>query len=221
VPSAPDRTNAAPPPVAAKATKPVPRKRVPAEERREDVLSIAAQVVARDGMHAASTAEIARLSGMSHAYLFRLFPTKEDLLLEVARRCCVTMRQEMIGAGETAKAAGEDPLAAMGLRWLELLEDRVLLQVSLQSISAAHGMPALGAQLRDSWELIVTDIERVSEAPVDEVRAFIAEGMLLKIISGLGAEQAPWVERLHHGPLPCTPEEMHDGLREIAVIRRD
>ncbi|MBJ7473148.1 MAG: TetR family transcriptional regulator, partial [Solirubrobacteraceae bacterium] len=43
-----------------------PRKRVPAEERREDVLAIAAQVVARDGMHAASTAEIARLAGMSH-----------------------------------------------------------------------------------------------------------------------------------------------------------
>lgn len=202
------------------ASKPAPRKRVPAEERREDVLSVAAQVVARDGMHAASTAEIARLSGMSHAYLFRLFPTKEDLLLEVARRCCVTMREEMVGAGEKANAAGEDPLVAMGLRWAELLEDRTLLQVSLQSISAAQVMPALGAQLRDAWELIVTDIERISGADVDEVRGFIAQGMLLKIISGLGAEQSPWVERLHHGPLPCTPEAMREGIREIAVVHR-
>ncbi len=195
-------------PGAAKRGKPAPRRRVPAEERREDVLRVAAQVVARDGMHAASTAEIAKAAGMSHAYLFRLFPTKEELLLEVARRCCVTMREQMIGAGEDATAAGEEPLAAMGARWIELLDDRTLLQVSLQSISAAQAMPALGAQLREAWELIITDIERVSGASTDEVRAFVAEGMLLKVISGLGAEQSPWVERLHGGPLPCGPAEV-------------
>ncbi|MBJ7473187.1 MAG: TetR/AcrR family transcriptional regulator, partial [Solirubrobacteraceae bacterium] len=172
------------------------------------------------GMHAASTAEIARLAGMSHAYLFRLFPTKEELLLEVARRCSVRMREEMVGAGETATAAGEDPLVAMGLRWVELLEDRTLLQVSLQSISAAQAIPELGEQLRAAWELLVTDIERISGAGTDEVRAFIAQGMLLKIISGLGAEQAPWVERLHDGPLPCTPETMRDGLEEITAPHR-
>lgn len=200
--------------------KPAPRKRVPADERREDVLRVAAEVVARDGMHAASTAEVARLAGMSHAYLFRLYPTKEALLLEVARRGCITMREEMIGAGERARISGEDPLAAMGARWIELLEDRTLLQVSLQSISAAQAMPALGVQLREAWEQIVVDIERVSGAPVDDVRAFIAEGMLLKIISGLGAEQSPWVERLHGGPLPCTPAQVGKVLDE-AVLDRD
>ncbi len=203
-----------PKPAARRSNKPAPRKRVPAEERREDVLRVAAEVVARDGMHAASTAEIAKAAGMSHAYLFRLFPTKEELLLEVARRCCVTMRDDMIGAGEAARAAGEDPLAAMGARWIELLDDRTLLQVSLQSISAAQAMPALGEQLREAWELIVADIERVSGASTDDVRAFVAEGMLLKVISGLGAEQSPWVERLHGGPLPCGAAEVARVLDE-------
>lgn len=196
--------------------KAAPRKRVPAEERREDVLAVAAEVVARDGMHAAGTAEIAKRAGISHAYLFRLFPTKEELLLAVAREACARMRREMVEAGEVARAAGEDPLVAMGLRWMQLLEDRTLLQVSLQSISAARSMPVLGEQLREAWELIVTDIERIAapEADRDAVRAFIAEGMLLKIIGGLGAEESPWVVRLHDGPLPCTPERMQEGIDE-------
>ena len=70
--------------------RPTPRKRVPAEERREDVLRVAAEVIARDGMHAASTAEIAKRAGISHAYLFRLFPTKDELLLAVSHRCVIT-----------------------------------------------------------------------------------------------------------------------------------
>lgn len=187
--------------------RPAPRKRVPAEERREDVLRVAAEVIARDGMHAASTAEIAKRAGISHAYLFRLFPKKEDLLLAVSHRCGDVMHQAMIRAGERAKARGEDPLVAMGMEWTSQLTDHTNLLVSLQSITASRSIPELGDRLRTAWGEVVDDIARISGGSPDEVRAFVAQGMLLQVISALGAEESPWATWLHHGPLPCNVDE--------------
>jgi AcrR family transcriptional regulator len=208
VASTPDTTA---PQARAPKPKPASRKRVPAEERREQVLAAAAQVVARDGMHAASTAEIARLSGISHAYLFRLFPTKEDLIIAVAVANSRAMHSAMNHAGEAAKARGEEPLMAMAEEYQELLRDRTQLQVMLQSISASASIPALGDRMRAEWEGIVVDIERISGAGPDDARAFLAQGMLLLVISGLGAEESDWATRLHHGPLPCAPGQIGIG----------
>lgn len=180
-----------------------PRKRVPAEERRIEVVRVAMDVVARDGIHGASTAEIAKLAGISHAYLFRLFPTKEELMIAVSQEAGDRMHQRMVVAGEAATARGDDPLEAMGAEWIELLRDRTALRVSLQAIAAAELVPALGEHLRAAWEEVIADIERISGADTDRVREFVAQGMLLKIIAGLGAEQSDWATRLHHGPLPC------------------
>ncbi len=188
-------------------TKAKPRKRVPAEERREDVLRVAADVIARDGMHAASTAEIAKRAGISHAYLFRLFPTKEDLLLAVSHRCGDAMHQGMVKAGERAKARGEDPMIAMAVEWTNQLSDSTNLLVSLQSITASRSIPELGDRLRDAWGEVVADIARLTGGTPDEVRAFVAQGMLLQVISALGAEESEWASWLHNGPLPCTPDE--------------
>lgn len=188
--------------------KPAPRKRVPAEERREQVLVVAAEVIARDGMHAASTAEIAKKSGISHAYLFRLFPTKDELLVAVALQNAHGIRLGMVRAGERARARGEQPLVDMAQEFQDMLGDRTRLQVMLQSISAAASIPALGDRLRAEWEGIVEDIERLSGAGPDDTRAFMAQGMLLMTITGLGAQEATWVERLHHGPLPCDPGQI-------------
>lgn len=201
--------------------RPAPRKRVPAEERREDVLRVAAEVIARDGMHAASTAEIARRAGISHAYLFRLFPKKEDLLLAVSHRCGDAMHQAMIQAGERAKSLGEDPLVAMGAEWTSQLEDQTNLLVSLQSITASRSIPELGDRLREAWGEVVDDIARLSGGTPDEVRAFIAQGMLLQVIAALGAEQSDWATWLHDGPLPCADESAVDKAAAVArVIKR-
>lgn len=164
---------------------------------------MACEVIARDGMHAASTAEIAKAAGISHAYLFRIFPTKEELQIAVAGTCGDQMLTQMVGAGEAARARGEDPMPPMGQAFQDFLADRTSLRVSLQAISAAESIPALGEALRASWEHVISELERVSGAEPAELRAFIAEGMLLKIIAGLGAENADWVVRLYGSPLPC------------------
>ncbi len=195
---------------------PARRRRVPAEQRREEVVQIAAEVVARDGMHAASTAEIARRAGISHAYLFRLFPTKDELLLAVSHWCGDAMHQAMLDAGRAAKARGEDPLPAMGAEWLAQLENPTNLAVALHAITAARSIPALGDRLRTAWGEVVRDIADLSGATADETRAFIAQGMLLMVVSGLGAEATDWVAWLHHGPLPCaTDPAVVDAVRAV------
>lgn len=180
-----------------------PRQRMSADARRDQIIGVAAEVIARDGMHAASTAEIAELAGISQAYLFRLFPTKEELQIAVAATCGQQMLELMVAAGVDARARGEDPLPPMAQAWQDFLGDRTRLRVSLQAISAAESIPALGEALRASWEVVVMELGRVTGVGPDELRAFIAEGMLLKIIAGLGAEEADWVVHLYGSALPA------------------
>jgi AcrR family transcriptional regulator len=58
-----------------------------AEQRRAELLEAAASEFAIAGFHGTSTEAIARRAGISHAYLFRLFPTKKHLCLAIAQRC--------------------------------------------------------------------------------------------------------------------------------------
>ncbi len=197
------------------AAQPARRRRVPAEQRRGEVIQVAAEVIARDGMHAASTAEIARRAGISHAYLFRLFPTKDELLLAVSHWCGDAMHQAMIDAGRAAKARGEEPLPVMGAEWMAQLANPTNLAVALHAITAARSIPALGERLREAWGEVVRDIAELSGATADETRAFIAQGMLLMVVSGLGAEQTEWASWLHGAPLPCG----NDGTAALDAAR--
>ncbi len=49
--------------------------------RRETIVAAAATEFALHGLHGASTVRIAQRAGISHAYVFRFFPTKRDLFL--------------------------------------------------------------------------------------------------------------------------------------------
>jgi len=57
-----------------------------AEERREAVLTAAMQVFGERGFLGTPTMDIAQAAGISQAYLFRLFPSKLDLVLAVVER---------------------------------------------------------------------------------------------------------------------------------------
>jgi len=70
-----------------------------ADERREAVLAVADRVYAERGFAATPTMAVAEAAGISHAYLFRLFPTKSDLTLAVVGRVNERLR-EVVEAGE-------------------------------------------------------------------------------------------------------------------------
>jgi AcrR family transcriptional regulator len=65
-----------------------PTVRRSADERREQILGIAIEHFAVDGYHGTSTNVIAREARISQPYIFRLFRTKQELLLACDERAC-------------------------------------------------------------------------------------------------------------------------------------
>src|SRR5688572_29031049 len=106
-----------------------------ADERRAAVLEVAREEFARSGFHGTSTERIAQRAGVSQPYLFRLFGTKKHLFLACVRAGFDTVLETFERASNGL--AGEEALLAMGESYVELLEDRTLLQAQMQAYAAA------------------------------------------------------------------------------------
>jgi AcrR family transcriptional regulator len=63
--------------------------RVPAAQRRQQILEVATGLFARQGFHGTTTRQIAEQVGVKEIILFRLFPTKRDLYWAVIEAKCV------------------------------------------------------------------------------------------------------------------------------------
>src|SRR5580693_8538934 len=87
------------------------KQRMPAAERRELVLDAAVAEFAVHGLAGASTEDVARQAGISQPYLFRLFPTKKALFLELVDRCFRRIRDTFTAAA--GDLTGEEALMAM------------------------------------------------------------------------------------------------------------
>jgi AcrR family transcriptional regulator len=168
-----------------------------ADERRETILQAAERVFAARGLHGTPTTEVAKAAGISQAYLFRLFPTKAELFAALTQRVNDRVHETMARAAAEAKAAGEDPMMAMGKAYIGLLQDRNLLLVQLHAHGASDD-PAIRDQMRRCFARLVDLVERETDAGPDEIRAFFAEGMLLNVLAAMGAEQldAHWAKVL-------------------------
>src|SRR3954454_15084822 len=106
------------------------RTRVPAAERREQVVAIALRHFADGGFNGTSTEAIAAEVGVSQPYLFRLFRTKRELFLA----CCAESNRRIREAFRPAAAAAPhgEKLTAMGSAYMDLLTDRHLLRFQQQ-----------------------------------------------------------------------------------------
>lgn len=174
-----------------------PRTLSTAEDRREAVVQAAVRLVARGGT-GTSTLAVAKAAGISQAYLFRLFPTKDDLMVAVARRCHDRILSAFAAASARAKASGEDPLEAMGRAYLGLMTDRELLQLQLHVQAASIDHAALRDASRDGFRRLVEHVQEHTPASPDEVRSFFAHGMLVNVMTAIdaGAVREPWAELL-------------------------
>jgi AcrR family transcriptional regulator len=66
-----------------------PTSRVPAAQRRQQILEAATALFARQGFHGTTTRQIAEKVGVKEIILFRLFPTKRELYWAVIEAKCV------------------------------------------------------------------------------------------------------------------------------------
>jgi AcrR family transcriptional regulator len=82
--------------------------RIPACERRQQILAVATALFARRGFHGTTTREIAEQVGVQEVILFRLYPSKEELYWAVMEAKCdaapgVAGLKELLAAGRPDK----------------------------------------------------------------------------------------------------------------------
>lgn len=173
-----------------------------AEDRREAVLAAAQRVFGARGLHGTPTTEIAQAAGISHAYLFRLFPTKTDLVVAAVQASNRRIIETFAAAARDAVADGSDPMEAMGHAYADLLGDRELLLMQLHSFAASPDMPEVREAARDCFARLVDLIEQSTDATPDEIRTFFAHGMLMNVMAAIDADRsdAHWAKALNKSP---------------------
>ena len=157
-----------------------------ADERREAIVVAALREFAAGGYTGTSTESIARAVGVSQPYLFQLFGTKRELFLAVVRHGFQRTRlvfHEAAHRGPTDDQACT-VLELMGKAYMELLSDRDLLRMQLQSY-AACGEADVRQVVREEFTELYLSVKRDSGASNQEIHHFFAEGMLLNVAAAL------------------------------------
>ena len=158
------------------------KQRMSAVERREMVLEAAVPEFAIHGLAGTSTEDVARRAGISQPYLFRLFPTKKALFIELVGRCFRRVRDTFAAAA--GESTGEEALMAMADAYERLLDDRTLLLLQMQAYAACDDPDirvATRAGFKKLWELA----ERLTGLPFQDVVDFFAIGMLMNVAAAM------------------------------------
>ncbi|MFY7066854.1 TetR/AcrR family transcriptional regulator [Nocardiopsis changdeensis] len=172
-----------------------------AEARRAAILRHAVPVFARSGYHATPVTEIADAAGISQAYVFRLFGSKLGLFTATLDRCFGLIEQALREGAEKAPGApASQVLAAMGDSYAELIADRDLLMLQVHAQSAAD-VPEVRECMRRGYASAVTLVHELSGGTREQVRYFMAMGLMCHLITALDLDgvDEPWALTLTSG----------------------
>ncbi|HTW19772.1 MAG TPA: TetR/AcrR family transcriptional regulator [Mycobacteriales bacterium] len=170
-----------------------PATRMTAAERRADVLRAAVAPFAKGGYHGTSTEEVARAAGISHPYLFRLFPTKKELFLALVAHGFARVREAFVEA--VGDQTGEAAMEAMGEAYSELLRDRDELMLQMQCYVACDD-EEIAEATRYEFGRLWREVVRLSGASDEEMQQFFALGMLMNVIASMDAtsHSSAWIK---------------------------
>ncbi|GLU87876.1 TetR family transcriptional regulator [Agromyces sp. NBRC 114283] len=153
--------------------------RIPATERREQILEAATRVFGELGYAGATTDRVAKAAGISQPYVVRMFGTKEQLFIEVLERTC----ELIVAAFDRAVAdeASDTPVGPrIGEAYVHLVEtERGVLLALMQGFILGHD-PNIGPVARRGF-LRIYDRMREVMSP-DEAMRFMAQGMLINTL---------------------------------------
>jgi AcrR family transcriptional regulator len=171
------------------------RRRVPAAERREELIGAAVHEFARGGLHGTAVERIARRVGVAQPYVFSLFANKRELFLAALERSfnevADTFRRAASEFREGRAPDGcEDALDAMGHAYKALLlEDRDYLMLQHQCYAACGDDELVRAQVRHRYAELVALARELSGASPERLDDFFRYGMALNVAAALGVEE--------------------------------
>jgi AcrR family transcriptional regulator len=169
------------------------RRRVPAAERREDLIAAAVHEFAHGGLHGTPVERIARRVGVAQPYVFSLFANKRELFLAALERSFERVAETFrTAAAEFAQgrapAQCTDVLEAMGHAYKELLlSDRDYLMLQHQSYAACDD-ELVRARVRRRYAELVELAGKLSGAEQERLDDFFRHGMALNVAAALGVE---------------------------------
>jgi AcrR family transcriptional regulator len=169
------------------------RRRVPAAERREELIAAAVHEFAHGGLHGTPVERIARRVGVAQPYVFSLFPSKRELFLAALERGFERVAEAFRrAAAEYAEGSAhedcEDALEAMGHAYKEmLLGDRDYLMLQHQSYAACDD-ELVRARVRRRYAQLVELARELSGAESERIDDFFRHGMALNVAAALGVE---------------------------------
>jgi AcrR family transcriptional regulator len=165
-----------------------------ADARRASILRAAIVEFARSGYAGTSTEAIATRAGISQPYIFRLFGTKKDLFIATYDMVSAAIEDAFIAAAQGLE--GEDAMAAMGLAYLELLQDPDLLQVQLHAFAAAAADPDIARAGQETFRRLWRLATQYADVPPEQMREFFAQGMLCSVLAAIDLRSVgePWAQ---------------------------
>jgi AcrR family transcriptional regulator len=158
----------------------VPRRNA---DTREDIRAVAIELFAENGVEQTSLRQIAERLDITKAALYYHFPSKDELLAELARPMIEDLETYVAGA----RGAEPDDAPELLHRYLELCHrHRLLMQGVLREPAVLARLGVLTAVL---YRRLEVDRALVgSDLPADRVRAIIAFGGLQDCVVLMGDE---------------------------------
>jgi len=157
-----------------------------ADTRRHAIIEAAVHVFATRGFAATPVTEVAAQAGISQAYVFKLFPTKEGLFVAAIERCYQRIKESMLAAaGAATDRSPEGILDAIGEAYARLIVDRNLLMLQVQA-QAATDIPSVREAVRTGVAGSVHLAREHSGAAEADIQKFIAWGQLCHLVVTLG-----------------------------------
>jgi TetR/AcrR family transcriptional regulator len=154
--------------------------RIPASERRAQILEAARGLFGAQGYHGTTTDQIASAAGISQPYVVRMFGSKQALFLEVLHETLAVL----LDAWRTTVAdlgPDDDPAHAIGEQFVDLAATRGLHTMLLQAfVSGAE--PAIGAAARAGFLEIYRFLRDEAGLPDERVQGFLGSGMIFSVM---------------------------------------
>lgn len=166
-----------------------PQRRMPAQQRQQQILEAAVKAFAEYGYNGATTDQIAKLSGVSQPYVVRMFGGKHALFIAahtyVVDRIEAAFRNAVEQRGESVS-----PIMAMQQTYIEqLVPDPNMLKLIQHGYTMAFD-PQLGPAVRNCLVRTYRLVRELTGATPEESRDFVAAGLLVNTLITLQLPEA-------------------------------
>ena len=159
-------------------------RRMSSDERREQIVAAALAVFGARGYEGTTTDDVARTAGVSQPYVVRLFRSKENLFLAAMQSALDELLR--VFRLELADDTSDRPVSKrIGEAYVDLLSTRGLHQ-TLSHAWLLGGHPVIGPAARKGFAQVWQFFRDEAGLEADEARAFLAEGMLINVMIGMG-----------------------------------